>query len=341
MEVRDRRLPSFRAPSRPSVLLRADAGPHRGYGHVMRCLTLGAELRRRGWRVTLLGQDLSPFLCSLAASEGIRVRQMKHPVASSHDAGEVVGERADLVVVDGYDFPQRYFEFLDQESARYVVIDDNGLVAPEGALFVINQNPHAHLLMYPGHDPRRLLLGTEFAMVREQVTRLAKASPTERQESKPAVLVSIGGTDIGGLTYGATEALLKKSNWHVTASLADPPAGAVSAPADIATVLSEATVAVIGAGSTLWEACFLGVPAVALIVADNQAAGATVVSAMGACDLVDLRGDADLQQVAFKVERLVASPSVRLEMSRVGRRLIDGRGAARVVDFLERTLETS
>lgn len=324
--------------SQPRLLLRTDAGPHRGYGHVMRCLTLGAELRRRGWAVTLLAQDLSPFLHDRATSEGIQVRPMIHQVGSLDDAAEVLFNRADLVVVDGYDFPSTYFEFLDEKFVAYVVIDDNGETRTHGALLIINQNPHASESMYPGFEPARLLLGAEFAMVRSEVTRLAREYPATVPASRPTVLVSIGGTDIGGLTRGVTEALLQNGNWNVIASLAKPPAGAASAPADIATALASATVAVIGAGSTLWEACFLGVPTVALIVADNQVPGSGAAAQMGACELLDLRGRVAFHEIRRRVERLVTSPSSRGAIRAAGERLIDGHGASRVANSLERAL---
>lgn len=319
----------------PRLLLRADAGVHRGYGHVMRCLTLGTELRRRGWAVTLLAKDLSPFLANRASLEGISVTRMAHPVGSLQDASEVVRYPADLVVVDGYEFPRRYFKFLDDQSIAYVVIDDDGEVAPHGALLIINQNPHAEKSIYAGHEPGRLQLGAEFAMVRQEVTRLSRSGPRGLQQSRPTVLVSIGGTDIGGLTYGVTEVMLQERDWEVVASLPQPPLGAISAPTDIAPVLSQATVAVIGAGSTLWEACFLGLPSVALIVADNQVGGSQKAASLGACELIDCRNETDMKAIRDRVAALINSPQRRESMSRAGKRLIDGNGVFRVARSIE------
>jgi UDP-2,4-diacetamido-2,4,6-trideoxy-beta-L-altropyranose hydrolase len=319
----------------PNVLLRADAGQDRGYGHVMRCVTLGAELRRRGWAVTLLAKDLNQFLEGRATAAGIIVRHMNHLVGSSCDAAEVVGHRADIVVVDGYGFTEHYFQVLEQQAVPYVVIDDNGDVRPRRAMLVINQNPHADASMYPGHDPGRLLLGTKFALVRSEVTRLVNLNPPSLHSSAPSVLVSIGGTDIGSLTRAVTEALLTSSALRVTASLAHPPAGVSAAPPDIAIPLSQATVAVIGAGSTLWEACVLGVPAVALVVADNQVGGSQKAAAFGACEVIDCRHRADLEAIRYRVTSLLDSPLRRSALALAGRQLVDGDGASRVALAIE------
>ncbi len=48
-----------------------------------------------------------------------------------------------------------------------------------------------------------------------------------------------------------------------------------SSPSDYVTTLATAEVAVLAAGSSLWEAACLGTPTIAVVVADNQRAAAS------------------------------------------------------------------
>lgn len=323
-----------RQDSSRKLLLRADAGLDLGYGHVMRCLTLGLELQVRGWHVVLLSMGLDEFLHDRAISFGFDVRDLSSEVGSLRDAEEVCQEWAELVVIDGYDFSHEFFETLDHNRVRYVVIDDTGATAPQGAFRILNQNPHATRSLYPHFDLTRLLLGSDFALVRPEVTAIRKFSLPQSRESTPKILVSIGGTDIGGLTQSVTEALSGGDFRDVAASLSNPPAGVARAPRDIAQDLAESTVAIIGAGGTLWEACCLGVPAVALIVAENQIDGSQKAASLGACVTIDCINSVDVGQVQNEVSNLMNSPQRRLRMSNAGRKLIDGCGGSRVAEAL-------
>lgn len=46
----------------PHLLLRADADPAQGVGHVMRCLALAESWHRQGGQATLLSSRLNPDL---------------------------------------------------------------------------------------------------------------------------------------------------------------------------------------------------------------------------------------------------------------------------------------
>lgn len=319
---------------RPILLLRADSGQEQGFGHVMRCITLGAEFVSQGWEVQFLSSTPTEFLVERARREGIEMRELMMDAGSIFDAQRVADLEADLVVVDGYHFPASYFSVLDSQSVRYVVIDDNGVNVSANAEFIINQNPHADRSMYQDTDPRRLLIGPQFALVRREILDLRSCVKASEQQSTPLVLVSIGGTDIGGSTRGIASALVSMTDAVVVASGIDPPEGVSRAPADIAPILAMSTCAVLGAGTSMWEAAHLGVPVVAIVVADNQFGAATRASELGICEMIDFRSAPDLDQVRSQVQRLLASPSKRKEMAMIGRSLIDGEGAARVAKQL-------
>jgi spore coat polysaccharide biosynthesis predicted glycosyltransferase SpsG len=59
--------------------------------------------------------------------------------------------------------------------------------------------------------------------------------------------------------------------------------------------LASAHVAVLAAGSSLWEACAVGTPSIGLVVADNQIASANAAAKLGFTRTIDCR-------VVFNVE---------------------------------------
>jgi spore coat polysaccharide biosynthesis predicted glycosyltransferase SpsG len=93
-------------------------------------------------------------------------------------------------------------------------------------------------------------------------------------------------------------------------------------------------VAVIGAGTTMWEAAFLGVPSISVIVADNQAAPAFAAADIGFTVAVDARAGASPATIEHATRELLADGARRDRMTQIGRSEVDGMGATRVAAFL-------
>lgn len=99
----------------------------------------------------------------------------------------------------------------------------------------------------------------------------------------------------------------------------------------LASALRECDVAVVAGGVTLYEACALGVPAVGLAVVPAQRRAIRAFAGRGA--VVDAGGGAPANRVAAAaagVARLLADIQLRSAMAARAKRLVDGRGAARV-----------
>jgi len=54
-----------------NIAIRADISKSIGTGHLMRCLTLASELRRRGVHVRFLVRDLPEYFKSMLSEKGI------------------------------------------------------------------------------------------------------------------------------------------------------------------------------------------------------------------------------------------------------------------------------
>jgi spore coat polysaccharide biosynthesis predicted glycosyltransferase SpsG len=81
-----------------------------------------------------------------------------------------------------------------------------------------------------------------------------------------------------------------------------------------------------------------GVPTVALLVAENQRAGAAWLAHRGATELLD---PAELDALEAEVRRLSGDPELRHARACRARELVDGHGALRVAFLLWRLLRMS
>jgi UDP-2,4-diacetamido-2,4,6-trideoxy-beta-L-altropyranose hydrolase len=302
--------------NRKVAVLRADASSSIGVGHVMRSLSLGEALLDEGFGVELVSCGLAPSLQSLATSCGIEVVELSCAPRSSEDAQFILTRNAAIVVVDGYEFSRDFFAVLEASNTTFAVIDDNAETKAQSPDAVINQNPHASESLYVHmQGTPKLLLGLQYAMVRKEVREVAAMHlPTREGE----VFVAMGGSDFLGLTAPIVEALVETGlqirvavghantqREHVQ-KLADQH-GHVTLieQQDYVSSLASAHVAVLAAGSSLWEACAVGTSSIGLVVADNQIASANAAAKLGFTRVIDCRKSFSVEAVKREIEACI------------------------------------
>jgi spore coat polysaccharide biosynthesis predicted glycosyltransferase SpsG len=74
---------------------------------------------------------------------------------------------------------------------------------------------------------------------------------------------------------------------------------------DYVSSLASAHVAVLAAGSSLWEACAVGTPSIGLVVAENQFASANAAAKIGFTRLVDSRVLFNIDAVMREVQQCI------------------------------------
>jgi len=327
-------------PAKRTVVIRADGGQAIGLGHVTRCLALAEELIDRGMTVTFLTR--TPERPVLERMERARCGVER---LDGSEEPSALGGRAAFVVVDLYGVTPAYQEAIRSAGARLLVVDDVAR-SPVVADLLLNQNLGVEAATYSVAPHTRVLLGPRYALLR-RAFRGATASPAVPIR----LLVTMGGSDPHNATTRVVEALedvrgefaldvvVGPSFVHdaALAAAAGRASHAVAIhrdPPDLAALMGRATLAVSAAGSTCWELAHLGVPAVVLVLADNQAGVAAGLAAAGLAVSVGPVTPFPAGPLAARVEALLADAEARRRMAAAGRTLVDGRGAARVAEAL-------
>jgi len=317
------------------VVVLADAGPTVGVGHVMRCLTLGAALRDLGVTVELWSRELPDALRERAHAFGISTMPRRETLDDLALIDRLVDSEPGLVVLDSYSISNQFVQTLDRSGLPSLVIDDNRETPILAPLAVLNQNLHATSAMYADVDPSvARLVGPHWVLVRPEIVAFRNQLVQVEAER---VMVALGGADAGGLTSPIVEGL-ERSGLNVSAArgLMGPTTESVNAsdPQRFAAELATCSVAVIAAGTTMWEAACLGTPAVALIMADNQHALARASAEIGLADVLDARNGVDVATVVSRVEALMSDGDRRSAMSAIGKALVDGEGSTRTASWI-------
>ena len=339
-----------------TVLIRADAGPAMGTGHAMRCLALAQAWQDAGGQCIFVMAESTSALERRLRDEGMKIQRLAICAGSSADAnqtGDIARENGvRWIVVDGYQFGAEYQQAIKSGGFKLLFVDDNVHAESYSADLVLNQNMHATASLYAKREPyTRLLLGPRYVMLRRDF-RGWRDWRRQISASGRKILVTMGGSDPNNLTSRVIEAirqvskqaletvvLLGGSNPHLPAVKAAIGGDGQSirlitdAP-NMGEWMAWADVAVAGAGTTFWEMCFLGLPGVLLVLAENQRGVAAAAEKLGlACSLGDAT-EISASVIGGKLADLLSSHEKRSSQSEKGRALVDGRGAERVAAFL-------
>jgi UDP-2,4-diacetamido-2,4,6-trideoxy-beta-L-altropyranose hydrolase len=247
----------------------------------MRCLALAELLQLQGWRCRFAYAECPQSLLARLQRAGMQ------PLAlpSRHSWQEIQALAPQLLVWDGYHFPADYRRRLRPLAQRVLALDDGQDESPLYADGVLNSSPLACAADYAQRAPgARLLLGVEYAPLRQEFLRLARGSARPQEQR---LLVSLGGSDVLNLGPGLVQALLQREpglsiDWAVGAASGQVEAAQQLARqhgqrlrlyrdcTQMAQLMAQARMALAAAGSTLLELAYLGLPGLALVVADNQ-----------------------------------------------------------------------
>jgi spore coat polysaccharide biosynthesis predicted glycosyltransferase SpsG len=243
--------------------------------------------------------------------------------------------RPDLLLVDSYD-AGAWHEVAALPHGLLVAFED-ALPDGAGADATIASSEDAEA-------PGLVLGGLRYACLRRPYWEVG---PRTIEDPPRAVLVTTGGSDLGGLASRLAAALRdrladayfdraqarSKSNAAIEVRVVWAPAFAGEVPGGVTVVkrppsllgpLLGADAAVCTGGQTLLEAAATGTPTLALEGAPNQRPQIAGLAARGAVLPIEEDG------VPEAMERLLGSPSRRRDLCRRAQQAVDGRGALRL-----------
>lgn len=320
----------------------------------MRCLALAQAWQDCGGHCLFAMAESTPAVEQRLRAEKIEIKQINASVGTAEDASDTANlackRNAAWVVADGYRFGSDYQLAIKAAGLKLLFVDDNVHAETYSADLVLNQNTHANASLYARREPyTHLLLGPRYAMLRREFRpwrKWQRKIPGRGQK----ILVTMGGSDVENLTARVIEAvgqlsdpsletvvLVGGSNPHlrsVKASIQKESMRLIPDANNVPEWMMWADVAVAGAGTTFWEMCFLGLPGILLVLAENQEGVAAAAVKMGIAGSLGKGTEVSSSTIAGKLEELLDSNDLRVSQSSKGRNLVDGRGSERVAAFL-------
>lgn len=261
----------------------------------------------------------------------------------------------DWLIVDHYALDAQWQAIVKPHARKLMVIDDLADRAQDCDL-LLDQTFGRNATDYKSLVPSCciLLCGSQYALLRPEFAALRVYSLQRRKDTPlEQLLVAMGGIDRDNATGQVLEALKSSklpANCRITVVMgasapwiAEVLQQAKTMPwfaevrinvEDMAQLMADSDLAIGAAGTASWERCSLGLPSILLVLADNQRAVAHGLERSGSVQVV--QGPHELaDRLPLLLNTLVSSPSQRAAMSQAASRIVDGRGIASVIHYLE------
>lgn len=290
---------------------------------VIRCLALAAAWQETGGRTVLLAHAATPSLADRLRRTGIRWLPLDalppgEAVARTLDRFADPGPTPSWIVFDGEPLTAQSSAHARDRGCRLLVIDDRLEPARYQADAIVNPNLDAVWWDYPtdGHTlqmlgPRHALLGPEFA-----------AWQTWRRVTPPVarkVLVTSESPDVA-----IAISCLRLPNIETQVAGLD----------HLPDKLAWADVAIGADASTCWESAFMQLPSLILVTTDRERSLVRQLERARVAESLGWAGRTTAVSFARALADFCCDPRARRVQSLEGRRMVDGRGALRVVAMM-------
>lgn len=330
------------------VLLRADASPIQGTGHVMRCLTLSEELLRRGHEVILFTNESGvPWLQEIISNSNVIIE-----ITQQHELEieNCLEHEPDWVVIDSYEISAATISQLSTHVRVLAIVD--GDTRGIDATMYLDHNLGAEKAIWPIDSGQKMLAGSKYALIRDSILSQKRSRPWQFQHEVPHIVAVMGGSDPTGSIVSVAQALADISDLSTATIVVNPQwqddvssalegeshVRVISPTPNLSELIGFADIAISASGTSAWELCTLGIPSLLVAVVDNQRESlAQLVEERLVMGIDASRGGSTelSTDIARMVSELISTPQLRRNLSDNCLAIFDGLGKKRIVDAME------
>lgn len=261
----------------------------------------------------------------------------------------------DWLIVDHYALDVRW-EAVQRPYCRELMVIDDLADRKHDCDSLLDQTFGRQDEDYQPLVPQRctLLCGSQYALLRPEFAQWRPYSLARREDQElKHLLIAMGGVDRDNATGQILDALAPGSlpkdcrvsivmgehaPWlnevRLKANMLPWSASVLVGVSGMAQLMADSDLAIGAGGATSWERCCLGLPALMVVVADNQRTVALNLEQFGAVRIVSHRLLDDRDFTARHLRELQVDPQAMASMTHAAASAVDGKGVERIVHVL-------
>lgn len=330
------------------LYIRVDMNDTIATGHVMRCLAIAEAARQQK-------EDTTFFLADEQAVDILKKWGYSYIVLNTdwNDMESelsiieriIVEKKIECLLIDSYQVTSFYLKKLSEMTRTIYLDDKNSFSYPVDA--IICYASYWKKFQYNEKYPdKKLLLGPKYAPLRREFSNCGKKKIKDKVEN---LLLLSGGTDnydildrllekiekekykqiivVCGTYYQKYECIYRKYRDYQNIEI-------YKAVNNMKYFMNKADMIITAGGTTLYEICAVGTPAISYSIADNQLDNVKQFYENGIIDYAgDVRKENIISNIVNYLELYHMNKDLREKRAQKMQRLIDGKGSQRIYDF--------
>lgn len=334
-----------------NVVFRVDASKDIGIGHLMRCLALSEELIRRKHTCFFLSKVNNNELINRIEKNNIHYHKITPNLSLQADLKKLIKisneNDIDWVITDHYGINSQYIKEIKKNNLRVLSIDDTAQIHYYSDI-IVNQNIGAEKLVFSSEKYSKFLLGTKYVILRDELLQRNKRLETKKVEK---ILVMFGGADPDNFTLKVLKRL-ESLNEYIQFIVVTGPANQFNnyilsyinkCNMDItylrnrkkmSDVYLQSDIAISAGGTSCYELAYFGIPTIIITIADNQVKVAQELDNRNISIYLGEKNEIKSEQLLNNIKLLINNYSLRKNMSENAKKLIDGKGKNKIINFM-------
>lgn len=309
-----------------------------GLGHIMRCIALAKEFRRRGFNI---------YFYSLNKEGVNKIEENNFTVINKLN-------KYNVIIVDKYELSYKFFHELKKYTHKLVYIDDlNEFDYPVD--IVVNGSLIANDLNYEKYNNKnkKLLLGTKYNLLRNEFNNLTNIAIKKKVED---IMITTGGSDSFGMTYKLATFIRENSRYnniklHIVIGSGFNNITELKLRLNclknikvyqnvskMSIIMNKCDIAISAGGGTLYELCACGVVTIGFILAKNQEMITNRMDELGYIKSIGWYSEVTNKELTKALDYYINNLDERIKKSIKQKMLVDGKGTRRVVDEIIKIL---
>jgi spore coat polysaccharide biosynthesis predicted glycosyltransferase SpsG len=317
----------------------------------MRQIALAQQLLNQHHEVTLFASITGPawlksYVLQVGRLEWVQVKE------NDFSINPYVARQFDSLIVDSYQLDQESLEMFESVIPTVAVVIDGPWQNLRGKLAISPilkseppwLNDYRERFLEFHHGPR-------FLFLRKEVLDCSEKRLKRVPNSKPLIVVALGGSDVAGKSIQIAENLAREvPSAEIVAFVQESPhptqaqvgvldrVSFLPSGTGFLDYVSGADLVVVGAGSTVGEMLFLGVPTIFVAVAENQMENVEFLEESNLGGRAVVKSFENPNDLGPRSRRILALSGQVAEkpIPDSTLKIIDGKGAERVARILTR-----
>lgn len=336
-----------------NIVFRVDASKTIGIGHLMRCLALAEELKKRGHNCFFLSKTKNPEIINNISKYHHNFFFIPSFLTMGKDCDALIKYakkyQIDWIITDHYNIYASYLEKIKHHGFHILSIDDTAQIHYYSDI-IVNQNIGAEKLTFSVEPYTIQLLGTSYIMLREELLLREKK---KQHSSVEKMLITLGGSDPDNYILTILQSIASitkdiellvvigpynphKATLQAYAEKTKSMISLIHSPENMADYYLQADIAISAGGSSCYEVAYFGIPNIIITIADNQLAIAHELDSNRIGIYLGKKNELQPQNLRDKVKELLDDKSLRDTLGQNGKKIVDGKGKKRIITHLER-----